>query len=79
MTKEEWQLVLAPKLTGTWDHQNKLLQEMDLFALSSSLSGMIFVMGQSQYNACISIDLGLVTSVEGFVVLHEEELYSVVD
>ncbi|KAJ6164002.1 hypothetical protein N7470_002674 [Penicillium chermesinum] len=115
MTKEEWQAVQDPKVTGTWNLHHKLPRDMDFFVILSSLGGMIGVKGQAQYNACgtfqdafarhrwsegqkcISIDIGLVTAVgyvaeqqpmsglsqrwidEGFEVLREEELHSVVD
>ncbi|CAL5866784.1 uncharacterized protein PFLUO_LOCUS994 [Penicillium psychrofluorescens] len=115
MTKDEWQAVQKPKMTGTWNLHNKLPRDMDFFVILSSLGGMIGVKGQAQYNAagtfqdafarhrwsqgqkCISIDIGLVTAVgyvaeqqpmsglsqrwidEGFEVLREKELHSVVD
>ncbi|KAK1140308.1 Type I Iterative Polyketide synthase (PKS) [Aspergillus melleus] len=50
MTKEEWQAVLEPKVTGTWNLHHKLPQNLDFFVILSSLGGMIGAFGQSQYN-----------------------------
>ncbi|KAI1371047.1 hypothetical protein F4677DRAFT_464565 [Hypoxylon crocopeplum] len=51
MTRDEWQAVLDPKLTGTWNLHNVLPRNMDFFVILSSLGGMMGTSSQSQYNA----------------------------
>lgn len=51
MTKDEWQAVLDPKLSGSWNLHRILPQSMDFFVILSSLGGMTGSSGQSQYNA----------------------------
>jgi hypothetical protein len=112
LTLSDWQAVLDPKLTGTWNLHHQLSSDLDFFVILSSLGGMIGSRGQSQYTAvaafqdafaryrhargqpCISLDIGLVTSVgyvaeqediaqrwvrAGFEVLREDELHAIVD
>ncbi|PYI09611.1 KR-domain-containing protein [Aspergillus sclerotiicarbonarius CBS 121057] len=51
MSREEWQAVLDPKVTETWNLHHQLPARMDLFVILSSLGGMIGSRGQSQYKA----------------------------
>ncbi|OTA96302.1 hypothetical protein M434DRAFT_375109 [Hypoxylon sp. CO27-5] len=51
MTLGEWQAVLDPKVSGTWNLHRILPQKMDFFVILSSTGGMIGSAGQSQYNA----------------------------
>jgi acyl transferase domain-containing protein/NADPH:quinone reductase-like Zn-dependent oxidoreductase/NADP-dependent 3-hydroxy acid dehydrogenase YdfG len=51
MTLDEWQQVLDPKVSGTWNLHNILPRGMDFFIILSSSGGMIGSSGQSQYNA----------------------------
>jgi hypothetical protein len=52
MTFEEWQQSLAPKVQGTWNLHNFLLdQELDFFILLSSLAGVVGNASQAGYCA----------------------------
>ncbi|KAI0485064.1 hypothetical protein GGR56DRAFT_681136 [Xylariaceae sp. FL0804] len=51
MTVDEWQQVLAPKVSGTWNLHDVLPRGMDFFVILSSAGGLIGSSGQSQYNA----------------------------
>ncbi|KAI1073697.1 hypothetical protein F5B20DRAFT_586970 [Whalleya microplaca] len=51
MTLDEWQAVLDPKVSGTWNLHRNLPEKMDFFVILSSTGGMIGSTGQSQYNA----------------------------
>ncbi|KAI2628557.1 hypothetical protein GGR54DRAFT_636275 [Hypoxylon sp. NC1633] len=51
MSLDEWQAVLDPKLSGTWNLHRILPEKMDFFVILSSAGGMIGSSGQSQYNA----------------------------
>ncbi|KAI0900051.1 fatty acid synthase S-acetyltransferase [Annulohypoxylon nitens] len=52
MTFEEWNLVVAPKVQGTWNLHNATVTagvDLDFFVLFSSLSGIIGQPGQANY------------------------------
>lgn len=51
MTLNEWQAVMDPKISGTWNLHHALPSKMDFFVILSSTGGMIGSTGQSQYNA----------------------------
>lgn len=50
MTHESWQAVHSPKVTGTWNLHNALLDyPLDFFVLFSSYSGIVGQWGQANY------------------------------
>ncbi|QKX53626.1 uncharacterized protein TRUGW13939_00705 [Talaromyces rugulosus] len=51
LTQSDWQAVLDPKLTGTWNLHHQPSSHLDFFVILSSLGGMIGSRGQSQYTA----------------------------
>lgn len=51
-TAEDWELVLSPKVTGTWNlHEALAAEVLDFFILFGSLSGTIGQQGQVSYAA----------------------------
>ncbi|KAI1475846.1 KR domain-containing protein [Daldinia eschscholtzii] len=51
MSLDEWQAVLAPKISGTWNLHRILPEKMDFLVILSSTGGMVGSSAQSQYNA----------------------------
>ena len=51
MTLENYQNVLAPKLTGTWNLHRNLPRDLDFFVMLSSISGVIGNATQAAYAA----------------------------
>ncbi|KAJ0423129.1 KR domain-containing protein [Aspergillus carlsbadensis] len=50
MTYEEWQIALAPKVSGSWN-LHSLLPDLDFFVLLSSITGIVGNRSQANYNA----------------------------
>lgn len=53
MTYQEWRECIDPKVMGTWNLHEALLEqkEVDFFLLFSSISGVMGQIGQANYNA----------------------------